>query len=103
MAAESSLQDGQAFGTAKSAHALRGVDHGTDGPALDHPSVAPTADVLAELTNPADQVLDLIRADQTARRMRPSRISIAEFCPKGSLWIQDCQRGTGGRRDLVVP
>ncbi len=64
--AQSSLQDGQAPISTEPAHALLGLDHGAHRPALDHPDIPPATNVLAELTDPADQVLDLVGADQGA-------------------------------------
>ena len=58
------LQDGQAPISTEPAHTLLGLDHGAHRPAFDHPDIPPATHVLAELADPADQILDLIGADQ---------------------------------------
>ena len=82
MAAEGRLQNRQALVAAKAAHALLGLDHGADRPALDHASVAPAADVLAELAHPADQVLDLIgnRYETFGANVRPRSAGRGVWC-----------------------
>ena len=57
---QGSLQDGQVFAAAQPAHALLGLDHGADRPALDHPDIPPMTNVVAKLANPADWIFDLI-------------------------------------------